>query len=123
MTAANESDVAHAHLLLHGKEKRAWADAGCRGVEKRPENAGRDVEWRVAMRPGRRRQLDADSEEERREKRKASIRAKVEHPFFHVKRVFGYRKARCRGLDRNRQRIALLLGFANPMIAERSLAA
>ena len=122
-TAANESDVAHAHRLLHGKEKRAWGDAGYQGVEKRPENRGRGVEWRVAMRPGRRRRLDADGEEARREKEKASIRAKAEHPFFYVKRMFGYGKVRYRGLRKNTQRIALLLGFANLLIAERRLAA
>ena len=122
-TAANESDVAHAHRLLHGKEKRAWGDAGYQGVEKRPENRGRALEWRVAMRPGRRRLLDADGEEARREKEKASIRAKAEHPFFYVKRMFGYGKVRYRGLHKNTQRIALLLGFANLLIAERSLAA
>ena len=123
-TAANESDVAHAHRLLHGEEKRAWGDSGYQGVEKRPEHRDRGVEWRVAMRPGRRRQLDADGEEARREKEKASIRAKAEHPFFYVKRMFGYGKVRYRGLHKNTQRIALLLlGFANLLIAERSLAA
>ena len=35
----------------------------------------------------------------------------------------GYGKVRCRGLHRNRQRIALLLGFGNLPIAERRLAA
>ena len=30
-------------------ERRVCADAGYRGVEKREENQGRDVEWRVAM--------------------------------------------------------------------------
>ena len=47
----------------------------------------------------------------------------AEHPFFYVKRVFGYGKVRYRGLHKNGQRIALLLGFANLLIAERSLAA
>ena len=32
----------------------------------------------------------ADGEEARREKNKASVRAKAEHPFFYVKRMFGY---------------------------------
>ena len=50
-------------------------------------------------------------------------RAKAEHPFFYVKRMFGYGKVRYRGLHKNAQRIALLLGFANLLIAERSLAA
>ena len=122
-TGANASDVAHAHRLLHGKEKRVWGDAGYRGVAKRPEHRGRDVEWRVAMPPALRRQLPADGEEARREKEKASVRAKAEHPFFYVKRMFGYGKVRYRGLHKNAQRIALLLGFANLLISERRLAA
>ena len=71
----------------------------------------------------RRRQLEAGGEAALREKEKASVRAKAEHPFFHVKRVFGYGKVRYRGLHKNAQRIALLLGFANLLIAERKLAA
>ena len=62
----------------------------------RPENRGRDVEWRVAMRPGRRRQLGADGEKARLEREKASIRAKTEQPFLYMKRMFGYGKVRCR---------------------------
>ena len=57
------------------------------------------------------------------EKRKASVRAKVEHPFLYVKRRFGYAKVRYRGLAKNAQRLALLLGLANLMTAERRLAA
>ena len=47
------------------------------------------------------------------EKVKASIRAKVEHPFLDVKRLFGYAKVRYRGLAKNTDRLALLLGLAN----------
>ena len=36
-TAANESDVAHTHELLHGQEERVHADAGYTGVDKRAE--------------------------------------------------------------------------------------
>ena len=35
------------------------------------------------------------------EKAKASVRAKVEHPFLKVKRLFGYAKVRYRGLAKN----------------------
>ena len=49
----------------------------------------------------------------------ASVRAKVEHPFLYVKRHFGYAKVRYRGLAKNTQRIALLLGFSNLLIAGR----
>ena len=47
------------------------------------------------------------------------MRAKVEHPFLYVKRRFGYGKVRYRGLAKNTQRIALLLGFSNLLIAGR----
>ena len=123
-TSANVHDVTEAHRLLHGGEKRVWGDAGYQGVAKRDENRGLDVEWRVAMRPGsRRRQLERGSEEAVEERRKASIRAKVEHPFLWVKRRFGYAKVRYRGLAKNTQRLALLLGLTNLITAERHLVA
>ena len=122
-TPANVHDVTEAHRLLHGGEKRVWGDAGYQGVYKRLENRELDVEWRVAMRPGRRRHLEPGSYEALAEKRKASVRAKVEHPFLYVKRRFGYAKVRYRGLAKNAQRLALLLGLANLMTAERRLAA
>ena len=50
---------------------------------------------------------------------RGSVRAKVEHPFLYVKRHFGYAKVRYRGVAKNRQRIALLLGFSNLLIAGR----
>ena len=123
VTAANESDVANAHRLLHGGEARVWGDSGYRGVEKRDGNLGRGVEWRVAMGPAARGELDPAGAEARRQREEASVRAKVEHLFFYVKRMFGYSKVRYRGLRKNGQRIALLLGFANLLIAERRLAA
>ena len=121
-TPANVHDVTETPRLLHGGETRVWGDAGYQGVHKRPENRDLEVEWQVAMRPGQRRKLEAGSDEAAREKRKASVRAKVEHPFLYVKRRFGYAKVRYRGLAKNTQRLALLLGFANLMRAERYLA-
>ena len=122
-TPANGSDVAHACLVLHGEESEVWGDAGYQGVGKRPEHRDTEVDWHVAMKPGRRRKLDKDGAEEAAEKRKASVRAKVEHPFLYVKRHFGYGKVRYRGLAKNTQRIAMLLGFANLLIAGRYAAA
>ena len=122
-TPVNGSDVATAHAVLHGDEEVVYGDAGYQGVGKRGENRERAVDWRTAMRPGKRRLLDkddpAEAAAEAAEKSKASVRAKVEHPFLYVKRHFGYAKVRYRGLAKNTQRIALLLGFANVLIAGR----
>ena len=116
-TAANVNDVTEAHRLLHGNEAQAWGDAGYQGVQKREEHWERRVEWQVAMRPGLRRHLSPGSQEALGEHRKASVRAKVEHPFLYVKRRFGYAKVRYRGLAKNTQRLVLLLGMANLLIA------
>ena len=122
-TPANVHDVTETPRLLHGGETQVWGDAEYQGVDKRPENRDLEVEWQVALRPGQRRKLEAGSDEAVREKRKASVRAKVEHPFLYVKRRFGYGKVRYRGLAKNTQRLALLLGFANLMRAERYMMA
>ena len=121
VTAANAHDVTEAHNLLHGEEMVVWGDAGYQGVGKREENLGLEVEWRVAMRPGRRRKLEPDSEEALAEKAKASVRAKVEHPFLRLKRLFGYAKVRYRGLLKNAERLALLFGLGNLLTAEGQL--
>ena len=118
-TPANTSDVATAHALLHGGEERVWGDAGYRGVGRRAEHRGTEVDREVAMRPGKRRLLDKRSAQEAAERRKASVRAKVEHPFLCMKRHLGYAKGRYRGLAKNTRRIALLLGFSNLLIAGR----
>ena len=112
-TSANVHDVTETHRLLHGGERRVWGDAGYIGVQKRQENLGLPVDWQVAMKPGQRRKLEPGSPAALGEKIKASIRAKVEHPFLDVKRICGYGKVRYRGLAKNRDRLALLLGLAN----------
>ena len=122
-TAANVHDVTEAHNLLHGGEKVVWCDAGYQGVHKRAENLGCQVDWQVAMRPGRRRKLELKSDEALAEKAKASVRAKVEHPFLKVKRLFGYVKVRYRGLGKNAERQALLFGLSNLLTAEGRLRA
>ena len=123
-TAANVSDVTQAHALLHGEETTVFGDAGYQGVEKREENQNTDVTWHVALRPGKRRALP-DTESGRRcewiEQLKASVRAKVEHPFHIVKNVFALKKARYRGLAKNAAQLFALFGLANLLIAKRRL--
>lgn len=122
--AAHVSDVTQAHALLHGEEATVYGDAGYQGVEKREESHDSDVTWHVALRPGKRRALP-DSESgrlrERAEQLKASIRAKVEHPFHLVKNLFGFKKARYRGLAKNTAQLFTLFGLANLLIAKRRL--
>jgi transposase, IS5 family len=52
---------------------------------------------------------------------KASVRAKVEHPFHIIKNLFGLRKVRYKGLAKNHAQLMTLFGLANLLIAKRSL--
>lgn len=123
-TPANTADVSVAHELLHGEEKLVFGDAGYQGVEKRDAQKKVNARWHVAMRPGKRRALPNNPMGrilEKLEQLKASVRAKVEHPFHIIKNLFGLRKVRYRGLAKNTARLYTLFGLANLVIAGRKL--
>ena len=124
-TAANVNDVTQAASLLHGEEEHVFGDAGYQGVDKREELQGSKTQWHVAMRPGKRRALDPERELhkllEKAEKLKASIRAKVEHPFRVIKQQFGYAKVRYRGLQKNTARLMMLFALGNLWMARKRM--
>ena len=124
-TAANVNDVTQASALLHGEESDVFGDAGYQGVEKREENQDKMVSWHVALKPSKRRALpDTPLGKllEAIEHAKASIRAKVEHPFRVIKRQFGFLKTRYRGLMKNTAQIVTLFALANLFQARHRLA-
>ena len=109
-------------------------DSGYTGLDKREEiknaqDEGRlrkDIDWRIAMKRG---QLKAMPEgllkwwTEWAERRKAQIRAIVEHPFHVIKNLFGYRKVSYRGIAKNRARAMVHAALANLYLARRRLTA
>ena len=124
-TPANTSDVTQAEALLHGEEEIAFGDAGYQGAHKRPEATMKN--WLVAMRPGKRRKLDPSNPRDaivnEIERLKASVRAKVEHPFRVIKRQFGFTKVRYRGLAKNTAQLTTLFALSNLWMARRKLMA
>lgn len=126
-TAANAHDVTQAHALLHGEETDVFADSGYRGVDKREEIEAEhpNVNWHIAMMPGKRKALVKSTPMgailEKLEKTKASIHAKVEHPFRVIKRQFGYTKVKYRGLAKNTANLVRLFALSNLWMARRSL--
>jgi IS5 family transposase len=119
-TSANVHDITMADKLLHGDEERIYGDAGYIGIDKREEHEDRGVAWNIAVRPGKRKAMEEGSDALIAEQAKASVRSKVEHPFRWVKGIFGYDKVRYRGLDKNMNRLCMLLGFSN-LLRSRSL--
>jgi IS5 family transposase len=102
-TAASVHDLDQITHLVRADDNVVYADAGYQGAGKRPDVAGDPhlsrVEFRVAARKSK---LAAMTKPDRvAESRKASVRAKVEHPFLIVKRDFGFTKTRYRGMAKN----------------------
>ena len=122
-TAANVHDLDEAVHLVRADDEVAYVDAGYQGAHKRPEITQDEdlskIEWRVAARKG---VLKTMAEPDRvMESRKASVRAKVEHPFLIVKRDFGFTKTRYRGIAKNRNHLHMLFASANWLMRARAV--
>ncbi|GAB7546851.1 IS5 family transposase [Cupriavidus sp. 8B] len=133
-TAANESDIAHTHHLLHGEESQVHLDAGYTGVERRDEikqaqgqgTIRADISWHVAAKRSKIEKMPAGRWKDLTkavERKKAQIRARVEHPFHVVKNLFGHKKTRYKGLAKNTAQMFSLFGLANLVIAKKPLLA
>ena len=120
-TPANTHDITQTKYLLHGQEDTFWGDAGYLGAEKREELADKNIDWNIAARPGKRKNMN--EVELLLEKAKASVRAKVEHPFRRIKQQFGYSKVRYRGLEKNNNRLHVLAAFSNLLTCKNMLLA
>ena len=125
-TSGNVNDVVPANSLLHGQENTVFADSGYRGAHKRPD-ARPNVTWHIAVRPSDRRRLKVGARLgailDKIETLKASVRAKVEHPFRVIKRQFGHTKVRYRGLFKNTAQLKTLFEVSNLWMARLKLMA
>ncbi len=100
-TAANVADVTVMHTWLHGKEDSVFGDSGYTGADKRKELQDCEAAFFSAAKPSTIQAIGNNRErarQQRWEHFKASVRAKVEHPFRVIKRQFGYTTVRYRGL-------------------------
>ena len=121
-TPANEADSEVGDERLHGKETTVHADAGYTGADQRIVR--KKLTWMIAMRRGKLKAMPDGKQKERLqaiETAKASIRARVEHPFRVVKRQFGYVKVRFRGLVKNTAQALTLFALAKLWMARKQL--
>ena len=113
VTAANVHDSQELPNLLHGEETRLYGDSAYRGQNQREQlrQIAPKAKDFTNQRAYRSRPLtEADKETNRR---KSSIRAKVEHRFYTLKRVWGFAKTRYRGLAKNANRAFAMLAMIN----------
>lgn len=123
-TAANVGEVTVTHELLRGKEECVFGDSGYTGAYKRAELADCKAAFFIAAERSRVKAISNTRERkqvERWETCKASLGAKVEHPFRTIKRQFGYTKVRYRGLAKNTAQVLTLFALSNLWMVRRQL--
>ena len=122
VTAANVHDKHPLPELLHGRERRVYGDSAYASQKrlikaKAPE--ARDFTNQRTRKPDGR----IDEPERARNRNKSRVRARVEHVFAVIKRLWGFSKARYRGLAKNATRAFVALATANLYLARRPLLA
>lgn len=118
-TAANVHDSQLLGDLLHGDETRVWGDSAYTGQGEVIRQHAPKAKDFTNMKGFRNRPLsDRDAA---KNNTKSKVRAKVEHPFLILKRIFGFNKVRYRGLDKNANRLFVAFGLVNLYMARRQL--
>ena len=118
-TAANVHDSQLLGDLLHGDETRVWGDSAYAGQgDVIREHAPRAKDF--TNKKGYRNRPLSDGDKARN-KTKSKVRAKGEHPFLILKRIFGFNKVCYRGLDKNANRLFIACGLTNLYMAKRQL--
>lgn len=126
VTSANVHDVTVVPKLLHGEENDVHGDSGYVGAEKREgaiirNKKGKKIKYKINRKPSSIRKLSKSGQyaAKKAEHKKSSVRAKVEHVFAVVKRLFGYRKTRYRGLRKQTAKLNMMFALANLYLADR----
>jgi transposase, IS5 family len=112
VTAANVHDKHALPELLHGNEQRVYGDSAYSSqkdlIASKAPRAKDFTNQRVRNRQG-----EVDEVTRAKNRNKSRIRARVEHVFCVVKRLWGFGKVRYRGLAKNATRAFTALALAN----------
>ena len=126
VTGANVHDVTMVPQLLTGEEEAVYGDSGYLGAEKREDaikrnQQGKRIRYKINRRPSqiRKKSVRSQAQIKRREHEKSSVRAKVEHVFSVVKRLFRFRKTRYRGLMKQQEKLNMMFALANLYLADK----
>ena len=118
-TPANTHDSKVLGGLLHGEETRVWGDSAYTGKREVITATAPAAQDYTQKKNHRHRSLSAAEHAANRYKSKT--RARVEHPIGVIKRVFGFRKVRYRGLAKNANRLFFASALANLFMMRRRL--
>jgi IS5 family transposase len=118
-TGANVHDSQPLAQLLHGNETRVWGDSAYTGqravIDKRAPGAKDFTNKRA------RRNRPLTDAQKATNRTKSRVRAKVEHPFCVIKRLWGFTKVRYRGLAKNANRLFVAFALSNLFVSRNKL--
>ena len=119
-SAANVADMHMLPDLLHGEERKVWGDAGYQGQTEAIRKAAPKAQDMTCKRT--RFKHYVDKLQKKKNTTKSSVRAKVEHIFRILKRVFGFDKVRYRGIAKNHHRLCTNFALVNLYLHRKRLA-
>src|SRR5450631_464644 len=115
-TAANVSDITQMPTLLHGHEREVFGDQAYWSESHRQAALAKGIRYRV-----NRRSRHLTEHQRFINRRRSAARARVEHVFHVVKRLWGFSKVRYRGLAKNTARLYTAFALANLYLMRRRL--
>ncbi len=115
-TAANVSDITQMPELLHGEEREVFGDQAYWSEAHRQAALAKGIRYRV-----NRRSRHLSEYQRFINRRRSAARARVEHVFNVVKRLWGFSKVRYRGLAKNTVRLYTAFALANLYLLRRRL--
>ena len=117
------ASVADKHMLpdlLHGDECKVWGDGAYQGQGEAIRQAAPRAQDMTSRRVKYKNFVDELQKAKNRVM--ARVRAKVEHPFRILKRIFGFEKVRYRGLKKNHERLCTCFALVNLYLHRKRLA-
>jgi IS5 family transposase len=121
--ATSAASVADSHMLpvlLHGEERKVWGDGGYQGQTEAIKEVAPKAQDMTSKRIRFKNYVDLLQKKKNRSK--SRVRAKVEHPFRILKRVFGFDKVRYRGIAKNHHRLCVNFALVNLYMHRKRLA-
>jgi IS5 family transposase len=113
VTAGNVHDSQELPNLLHGQETRLYGDSAYRGEKQRERLKDIAPQAKDFTNKGAHKNRPLSDADKQTNRRKSAVRSKVEHPFLTLKRIWGFAKARYRGLAKNANRAYAMLALIN----------
>lgn len=118
-TPANAADISQLPQLLHGEERELFGDQAYWSALHHQCAREAGIRYRVNRRGTRTQPLTAHQKAINRARSRA--RARCEHVFHVVKRLWGFAKVRYRGLAKNTARLFTAFALANLYLLRRRL--